>query len=67
MICTELSGKEPYRQIGVDWMIVSRRLSGVVISMLPKGGKKAGFDPALGAVFPISSPTHHCFHITCIS
>ena len=34
IVCTNLSGKEPYRQAGVDRIVTSGNLGGVMISTL---------------------------------
>ena len=45
-LCTGLSGKEPHRQVGVDWMVISVELSDVMVSTLVRNANDVGSIPA---------------------
>ena len=49
MVCTDLSAKEPYKQIGVDRVMTSGSLGGVMVNTLPLNARYVGSIPALGA------------------
>ena len=44
VICTDLSGKEPHRQVGVAKVVTSGSLDGVMVSPLAQNHKRCGFD-----------------------
>ena len=56
VVCTDLSGKEPHRQVGVGREVTSGSLGGVMFSTL---ATRCGFDSHSGAIFPafITPPT----------
>ena len=54
VVCTDLSGKERHRQVGMDRVMTSRSPGGVMISTLVWDTGGVGSNPALGATFPIS-------------
>ena len=49
LVCTNLSCKEPHRQVVVDRVMTSDSLGGVVVSTLALNSS----SPALGVMFPI--------------
>ena len=51
--CTDLSGKEPHRQVGLDRIITSGRLGGLMVSTMAQNTRAMGSTPALGAIFLI--------------
>ena len=53
VVCTDLLGKETYRQIGVGRMVTSGGLHGVMVSTLARNTRDVGSIPALGTTFPI--------------
>ena len=54
IVCTDLSGKESRRQVGVDRVIVSGSLGIVMASMIVSEiAGSVGWNPALGPIFPI--------------
>ena len=57
VICTDLSGKEPYRQVGLN-------LDGIIICMQASNARHEGSSPALGAIFqdPIIPRTYVNMH-----
>ena len=48
---TDLSGKDPHRQVGVDKVIASWSLGGVMVNS--EMARSAGSKSALGTIFPI--------------
>ena len=44
VVCTDLSGKEPHRQVGVGMVGISGSLGGVMISTLAWNAKCCAFD-----------------------
>ena len=48
VVCTNLSGKEPDKQVGVHSMMTSENLGGIMVSTLNVRG--AGLNPDLGAI-----------------
>ena len=53
VVCTDLSGKEPHRQVGVSMVVTSGSLGGVMVSTLDQNAKDVCSIPALGAIFLI--------------
>ena len=51
--CTDLSGKELHRQVGVDIEVTSGSLSHVMVSRLAQNARDVGLISALGIIFPI--------------
>ena len=49
MACSDLSSKEPQREVGVDRVMTSGSLGGVMVW----NTRDVGSIPALGAIFPI--------------
>ena len=65
VLCIDLSGKEPNRQVGVDRVVASGSLGDVMVSALPRNANNVGSIPVLGAIFPIFTHTHtHTDHTT---
>ena len=54
IVCTDLSGKEPHRQVGVGRVGTSGSLGGIIVSTLSQNARDLGSIPTLGAIFPIS-------------
>ena len=53
VVCTDLSGKEPHRQVGMDSMVTWEGLGGEIISTLAQNARDVGSIPTLGIIFPI--------------
>ena len=53
VVCTNLSGKKPHRQVDMDKVVASRSLGGVMVSTLAWDARDLGSIPALGAMLPI--------------
>ena len=53
VICTDLSGKELHRQLGVGIVVTSESICGVVISTLAWNVRDVGSIPTLSMIFPI--------------
>ena len=53
VVCTDLSGKEQYRQVGLDRVVTSGNIGGVVVSTLVWNARSVGVIPALGTIIPI--------------
>ena len=53
MVCTDRSGKEQHRQVGVGSVLISGSLDGVMVAHWPGMQRDVGSSPALGAIFPI--------------
>ena len=53
VVCTDLSGKEPHRQVGVGRVVASRSLSSVMVSTLAQNARDLGSISTLGAIFPM--------------
>ena len=47
VVCTDLSGKEPYREVGVGSMVTSGSLGGVMVNTLAWNARN------VGTMFPI--------------
>ena len=43
VVCIDLSGKKPHRQVGMDKVIESRSLGSKMVRILAWNGKKFGF------------------------
>ena len=54
VVCTDFSGKEPHRQVGVVRVVTSGSLGGEMVGTLAQSAKDVSSFPALGAIFPIS-------------
>ena len=52
-VCTDLSGKEPHRQVGVGRVVTPGSLGSIIVCTLAKDAGNVGLIPALGAIFPI--------------
>ena len=52
-LCTDLSGKEPHRQMDVGIVVTSGSLGHVMVSTLARNDRGMGLSPALGTLFPI--------------
>ena len=52
-VCTDLSGKEPHRQVGMGSMITSGILGGIMVSTLTWNANEVGSVSALGTILPI--------------
>ena len=64
VVCTDLSGKEPYKQIGMGRVVTSGSLCGVMVSTLDQNDRDVGSIPTLGTIFPIFiTPTTLLLHI----
>ena len=50
---TDLSSKEPHRQVGVGRVGTSGSLGGLIVSTMVQHAKHVAWIPALGAIFPI--------------
>ena len=61
VVCTGLpvSGKEPYRQVGVGKVIRSGSLGGVMVSTLARNARDMGLIASLGAIFSIFYHPHN--------
>ena len=61
VICTDLSGKELLRQVGVDRVVASGGL-GVILNTAVRNVRDLGLIPTLGIIF---SHFHHPHGISC--
>ena len=61
VVCTDLSDKEPHRQVGVGRVVTSGGLGGVIVSILSQNARDVDSIPTLGTLFPISSTLQHWF------
>ena len=52
-VCTDLSGKEAHRQVGMDKVVTSRSLAGVMVSTMAQNARDMGRITTLGTIFPI--------------
>ena len=50
---TSHSGKKPYRQVGMNRVMILRSLVGLMVSTLAVNAIDVGLNPALGTLFPI--------------
>ena len=53
VVCTDLSGKQPHRQISAGSKVASGSLGCVMVSLLARNARDVGSIPALGIVFHI--------------
>ena len=53
VVCTNLSDKEPYRQVNVDRVTTSGSLAGVMVSVLARNATYVSSIPAVCEIFPI--------------
>ena len=53
VVCTDLPGKDLHRQVGVDRIVTSWHLGGVMVSSLAQNARDVGSRPTLGTIFPI--------------
>ena len=53
VISTDLSSKEPLRQVGMDRVVTSGRLGGIMATMLARNTRDVCSNPAVGAVYPV--------------
>ena len=56
VVCTDLSGKELHRQVGVARVVTSRSLGGVIVSTLAWNARGVHSIPALGAILSTFIP-----------
>ena len=52
LVCTDLSGKELHRQVGVDRMMTLWIQGGVMVSTLAINARGVGSNTAPGTIFP---------------
>ena len=57
VVCTDLSGKEPHRQVGMGIVVISGSLHGVMFGTLAQNAEDMGLVPTLGTVFPTTPTT----------
>ena len=53
VVCTDVSGKEPHRQVGIATMVISGSLGGGMVSGLAWNSRDVGSITDLRAIFPI--------------
>ena len=53
IVCTDLSGKAPHREVGLGSMVTSVSLGGEMVSTLAQNASDVGLITALGPIFPI--------------
>ena len=53
VVCTDISGKEPHRQVGVGGVVTLGSLGGEMVSTLAQNAKNVSSILALGTIFPI--------------
>ena len=53
LVRTDLSSKEPHRQVGVGRMVTSGSLGGIMVSTLARNARDVRSIPTVGAIFPI--------------
>ena len=58
VVCTDLSGKEPHKEVDIDRVIASGSLGGVIVSSVARTAKELGSIPTLGAIFPTFTLPH---------
>ena len=56
VVCTDLSGKEPHREVGVDTVVNAGLLGGVMVNTLSQNARDMG--STLGTLFPILAYIH---------
>ena len=59
VVCTDLPGKEPHGQVGMDRMTISGSLGDLMVSTLTRNARDVGLIPALSAIVPIFITTHN--------
>ena len=52
VVCTDLQGKEPHRQVGIGQVMTSGSLGGGMVNTLVRNARDMVSIPALGAIFP---------------
>ena len=62
IVCTDLSGKESHRQVGMGRVITSRSLGSVMVRTLSRNARDVGSNPALCASFPICFTLWHMYY-----
>ena len=60
IVCADLSGKEPPKQVSLCRMVTSENLGGVMVSILAHNARELGSVPDLDAIFPI--PSHPIYY-----
>ena len=58
VVCVDLSGKEPHKQVGVDNVIASGRLARVMVGTLVLEWQSISMNSALGPILPIFITSH---------
>ena len=58
---TDLSGKNPYRQVGMGTVVTSGSLGSVMVSRLAHNVRYVSLIPALGTILPISTHLWYWF------
>ena len=53
VVSTDLSGKEPYRQVSVGTVVTTENLCGEIVSTLVGNARYVGSIPTLGTTFHI--------------
>ena len=53
VVCTDISGMETHRQVGVGKMVMLGSLCGVMVCTLARNARDTNLIPALGTVFYI--------------
>ena len=53
VVCTDPSGKEPHREVGVGRMVTSGSLCGVMVSTLARNARDVDLISALGTIFTL--------------
>ena len=64
VVCTDISGKEPYRQVAVTRVVTSGSLGDEMISTLTHNARDMGLIPALGVHTKMNSPSLHLKALT---
>ena len=62
VVCTDLSGKDPHRQVAMDRVVKSGSLHGVMVNTLAWNVIDVGSIPILGAIFPIFITHTHWYY-----
>ena len=67
VVCTDLCGKEPYKQVGVGSMVTLGSLGGEIVSTLIQNARDVGSIPALGTIFALPGcwtyPVFACMYV----
>ena len=53
IVCTDLSGKDQHRQVGVDIVVISGNLDCLMVNTVTMHAINVGSIPTLGAIFLI--------------